>query len=67
MEVWFWKAYDKPVVEACFLPTLVLSAAIGTAVLLPTDSGLMNIVGNTIFVTTLILIFKFFGAVFRRR
>ncbi len=67
MEVWFWKVYDKPVVEACFLPTVVLSAAIVAAVLLPTGSGLMNIVGNTILLSGIILICKFCGAVFGRR
>jgi hypothetical protein len=67
MTVWFWKVYDKRVVEACFLPTLVLSAAIIAAILLPTDSGLMNIVGNTILLSGIILICKFCGAVFGRR
>ena len=67
MAVWFWKVYDKRVVEACFLPTLVLSAAIVAAILLPTNAGVQDIVGNTIVVTTVILICKFCGAVFGRR
>ena len=67
MAVWFWKVYDKRVVEACFLPTLVLSAAIVAAILLPTNAGIQDIVGNTIVVTTVILICKFCGAVFGRR
>jgi hypothetical protein len=67
MAVWFWKVYDKRVVEACFLPTLVLSAAIIAAVLLPREAGIQDIVGNTIVVTTVILICKFCGAVFGRR
>jgi hypothetical protein len=67
MAVWFWKVYDKRVVEACFLPTLVLSAAIIAAVLLPREAGIQDIVGNTILVTTVILICKFCGAVFGRR
>jgi hypothetical protein len=67
MAVWFWKVYDKRVVEACFLPTLVLSAAIIAAVLLPREAGIQDIVGNTILVTSVILICKFCGAVFGRR
>ena len=66
MAVWFWKLYDKRVVEACFLPVLVLSAAIIAAVLVPAGS-IQNLAGNTIFVTTVILIIKFLGAVFGRR
>ena len=66
MTIWFWKVYDKRVVDACFLPVLVLSAAIAAAVLLPAGSG-QNLVGNAILVTTVILICKFCGAVFGRR
>jgi hypothetical protein len=66
MAVWFWRVYDKPVVEACFLPVLVLSAAIIAAVLAPAGS-VQNLAGNTIFFTTVILIIKFLGAVSGRR
>jgi hypothetical protein len=67
MAIWFWKVYDTRVVEACFLPAITLSVAIVAAILLPTDSGLMNIVGNTILLSGIILICKFCGAVFGRR
>ncbi len=67
MAIWFWKLYDKRVVEACFLPTLVLTTAIVAAVLLPAGSGVRDLVGSTILITSLILICKFCGAAFGRR
>ena len=67
MAIWFWRLYDKRVVEACFLPTLVLSTAIVAAVLLPASSGVRDLAGSTILITSLILIMKFCGAMFGRR
>jgi lysylphosphatidylglycerol synthetase-like protein (DUF2156 family) len=67
MAVKFWKVYDQPVVEACFLPTITLTVVTVAAVLLPQGSGIESAMESIAFMTTLVLIVKFLGAVFRRR
>jgi hypothetical protein len=67
MTVWFWKVYDKRVVEACFLPTVTLCVVTVAAVLLPQGSGAESATESIAFMTTLILVIKFLGAAFGRR
>ncbi len=67
MTVRFWKVYDKPVVEACFLPTLALGGLTVAAVLLPQGSSVEALMESAAFFTTLILVVCFFGALFRPR
>ncbi len=67
MAIWFWKMYDKRVVEACFLPAITLGVVTVAAVALPQGSGTESATESIAFVTSLILIMKFCGAVFGRR
>lgn len=67
MSIWLWKVLDNRVIEACLGPALVLGGLAFAALLLPEGSALEGAATFFAFWTTVMLIWTFIAALFRRR